>query len=237
MKNIKKIKQQIQMIKDKQKDMPSIDKMSLPQFFRYKRLINVENHLKKHLKKTMLSAKDAMTRYEEYNNRIFNDMKINCRAYCRKQAIAEYKRDSKLYRYGMLDKKPIHPLLKPVSEFVSIIKKPISKSINSIKEKFNTFKSKTISQSLHRLAIHGCKTFESNCRYMKKRLSTNEYTEYLRNIIKEAQEQLSGETPNHQTSNLSFSPQIQILRNPCPNVPASSLRDLEHRKRNRTYIR
>ncbi|MBR2704658.1 MAG: hypothetical protein IKE91_04225 [Clostridia bacterium] len=232
MQNIKKLKHYIQRTKEELKDMPSVEAMSLSQFFRYKRLIHGRNEAKKQLKKSMLSAKKVMETYEEYNSKILNNMKISCRQYCRRQALAEYKRDRKLYLFGMIDKKPIHPLLKPVKKIISFIQKPISKSFNSFKEKFKTFKSKTISQSLHRLAIHGCKTFESNCKYMKKRLSTNEYAEYLRTIIKEAQEQL-----NTQSSNLSFSPQIQMLRNACPNVPASTIRDLEQRKGNITYIR
>ncbi len=197
MKKISTLNQQLQKINELLQNAPPMDTLSLWQFIRYKNLYRKRETTKIKLKESILAGKDIISWYEKYNKEQLNNLKISCKTYCRRQKRAEYKRNITLFKLGLINKKPKHPILGPISDKLSILKKAIKKPFNLFHKNFENLRSNIIPQNINNLAvsaakvgIRGYRTIKSNCAYVKRKFNSSEYSQYLRNIINQAENQL-----------------------------------------------
>ena len=202
MKKISTLNQRLQKINDLLQDTPPIDKLSLWQFIKYQSLYRKKEKTKSKLKDSILAGREIISWYEKYNQEQLNNLKISCRKYCSRQKRAEYKRNITLFKLGLVNKKPRHPILGPISDRLSILKKAIQKPFNLFHKKFENLRSNVIPQNFNNLAvsaakvgIRGYRTIKSNCAYVKKKFNSSEYSQYLRNIIIQAENQLDSKPP------------------------------------------
>ena len=202
MKKISALNQKLQKINDLLQNTPPMDALSFGQFIKYKRILKQKEKIKHELKKSMLAGQNVIAWYEKYDQELINNMKISCRQYCRKQTRAEYKRNITLYRLGLTDKKPRHPILGPISNKFSILSKVIQIPFKYIHKKFENLRSNIIPKHFNNIAIgtakvgiRGYRTLKSNCSYIKQKFNSSDYSKYLRNIISEAENQLNSPAP------------------------------------------
>ena len=121
MKSIKKSKQKLQNINRFTNNIQcnyTIDKISVIQFFKIKHYIKTKKKILKEIKQVQRFVKGCKLLYEYDTRRWINNPRINCKKYCKLEAKAKYNRDLKLYKCGVLTKKPILPALQKLNELL-----------------------------------------------------------------------------------------------------------------------
>lgn len=192
----------------------SLNDLSILQFIKYKKNISQENKLNKQLAKNIMLKNEINFWYDSTTKSWIDNLKINCRKYYRMEKRAEYKKNLKLYKLGFLNKKPSLPIiqninnsLNPVKDFFRNNVKPILTKYNFIKiiyNRFDYFKSQILPQKVNNLivntasiSIKGFRHFKSNCRYLKKSITSKNSYKYLKNVINEANKKIDSSEKNN----------------------------------------
>lgn len=192
-----KLTKEFELLKMKIEESPSISCISSKQLLKYHSLISRKELLESKISKILKSKKQIIQNYSQKNEIWLHDNNLNCRQYCKLEEQEAYKRDKKLYKLGLLNSKPNHPIVKKFKEFFStnvfepisdeilpkinsysqsVIKKsPICKMFNKIKK----FNKEVLPVKLTNLAIAGTKkciigyrTLANNINYSSSTISS-----------------------------------------------------------------
>lgn len=139
MKSIKNLKQKLQKINSilsNIKETSTMEEISVVQFLKLKHYIKLKKKITKEIKLVERFAKGCELLYEYDTRRWIDDPRINCRKYCKLEAKARYNRDLKLYKCGVLAKRPVLPILQNLMSYIQnkeFIKNVFFRKIRSIK--------------------------------------------------------------------------------------------------------
>lgn len=206
MKNINYYNQKLEKLQAQKKALPSVKNMSIAQFIRYKKIDSKEKKLCFLMEKNLALGNEINFWYSTQNKSWIENPNISAMKYCKLERNATYKKDLKLYKLGLIDKKPLHPVLEKLAKFFSPVKNILKESFHNFKKtisKYNFFKiihkkivyfkSNTLPQKFNHLAvstatagIKGYKRLQANCRYIRNTLASKDSFKYIKNVINEA---------------------------------------------------
>lgn len=234
-----KLTKEYELLKRKIEQSPSMSNISSKQLLKYHLLISRKEFLESKISKILKSENKIIQNYSQKNEIWLHNNNLNCRQYCKLEEQEAYKRDKKLYKLGLLNSKPIHPIVKRIKEFFStnifqpisdemlpkikfysqsVIKKsPICKIYNKIK-KFNT---EVLPVELTNLAIAGTKrciigyrTLANNLNYSSSIFSRKISALPAIQLISYVGTQAKQQADIHE---ISFRERIKVNNNPCIN--------------------
>lgn len=210
MKKIYKLNQKLEYLESRKQNFSSLENISIIRFIKYKNLISKENKISKQMQKITSLGEEINFWYDSNTKSWIENPKINCRKYYRLEQNAAYKKDLKLYKLGLIDKKPLPPLIQNLYNKFN----PILKSANStIKEnhpkiqkynffkifydKYKNFTSYTLPQKLNKLAINSTKKcikcyrkIHDDISFFRRCITYKNSIKYLHMIKQEATKQL-----------------------------------------------
>lgn len=120
MKSLKNLRHKLQKINSfisKIKNYPTLDQISVIQFLKLKYFLKQEKRITKEIKMVERFIKGCNLLYKYDTYRWINDPRINCRKYCKLENKARYNRDMKLYKCGVLQKRPMLPIFQKLVDF------------------------------------------------------------------------------------------------------------------------
>ena len=221
MKNINKLQQKLQKLNSQEIKLDSLEDISIFKFIKYKSLIHKKKQINKQLKKSKLAEREANLLYDVNVKSWFNNQTINCRQYCKLERKAEYKRNLVLYKLGLMEHKPIHPLVQNTKQFFSKIT-----LFKTIYNKYNFFKShilpkkiNTIAVGTAKVAIKGYQHMQSNCKYVKNYVHSRNSFKYLQNVLQQASSQLADESHKQKSPPRVFTNEEKKFRESIKFVP------------------
>lgn len=207
MKKFNTLNKQLQNLQSQKNKLYSIENLSIFQFIKYKKLISKESKITKQMQKISNLENNINLWYTTSTKNWIEDPKINCRKYCKLEQNATYKRNIKLYKLCLINKKPLSPFIQNKFDFISGNIKPIINEIYTKIQKYNFFKifydkykyftSYTLPQKLNKLAINSTKKFIKHYRKMyngihffRNYISSKDSIRYISMIKQEATKQL-----------------------------------------------
>ena len=194
MKKIYKLKNTLEKLDLQKKNYNSLDNLSIPQFINYKMILSKESKINKQLEQAIMQEREINFWYDSNTKSWIDNSKINCRKYCKMEKKAAYKKDLKLYKLGLLNKKPTHPIINKVLSPIGLLfNKKIKPIFKHIYNKIYLFKSQVLPQKFNNLAIStasigikGYRHLKSNCRYIRFSITSKNSFKYLKNVMQEA---------------------------------------------------
>ena len=207
MKSNKNLTNKLDKLEAQKANFSSFDNLSVLQFIKYKKIISQEKKINNQLSKNILLGNEINFWYDSTTKSWINNPKINCRKYCKMERKAEYKKNIKLYKLGLLTKKPSLPIIQsinnslyPVKDFFKNNVKPILIKYNFFKKiynKYDYFKSQILPQKINNLAVNtasigikGYRYLKSDCRYIRNSIASKNSFMYFKNVIREANKKL-----------------------------------------------
>ncbi|MCR5146377.1 MAG: hypothetical protein K6B70_03405, partial [Clostridia bacterium] len=242
MSKINDLHQKLQDLNSQKQNFKSIENLSLLQFIKFKNLITKENKIRNKITKYVSLSSEINFWYDTVNKSWVENPKIKCNKYCKLERKASYKKNLKLYKLGFINKKPLSPLVQDISKIIlpvtklfkfiySNVKAKIQKIsiIKKICNKINYLKSTLLPQKINKLAVNtakigikGYRHLQSNYRLVRKSFEAKNSFKYLRNVIKEANQQvLSSEKEK------KFRESLRVN----PNTYYNSLHELQNRNK------
>ena len=136
MKTITELKQELNELESQKQNFKSIDKISIMQFLKYKRILTQKEKIFNKLEKNITMGKAVDFWYNESTKSWIENPSINCRKYYNMEKNAAYKKDLKLYQLGLINKKPSSPFI----QYIKMKFRPIKENINTTIEDFKRAK-------------------------------------------------------------------------------------------------
>lgn len=218
MKKLKKLNQKLQKLQEQKNNFISIEDASITDFIKYRFISSEIKHIKENIERINFYAEATKLLYESKEKKLMENPKINCRKYCRLQAKAEYERDLKLYKLGVLDKKPPNILSSKIQAFSEKTKLSLQNidyskfsCFKKIYDKYNYFKSYFLPKQVHKLAINiaklgikGFRRLETDYIFLRNNIISNNTFRYIKNTVKQANAQVSDELRHN---NRAFTPE------------------------------
>lgn len=189
MKSIKKLNSKLQKIEEYEKQMKKFSKLediAYLQFIKYKRYMKKKQRIEKEKKIVERFAKGCELLYKYDTNRWISDPNINCSKFCKLEEKANYRKDLKLYRCGLIDKRPTslkYQNLKNSKLFNNIFFKKVHKILENFNSNVLPQKINRLAVSTAKLCIKGYRKIQSDYVYMRKYASTKKSVKYIEDIF------------------------------------------------------
>lgn len=201
----------LEKLESQKKRFTSINDISVLQFIHYKRILSKEKKLCQKIERKEALGDEINFWYDSQTKSWIENPNINPRKYCRMEKYAEYKKNLKLYKLGIANKRPTHPILQNMLRITLPIKTAIKERFEDIKpilskynlfhklnKKIKHFKSETLPKNINKLAIRtacvgikGYKHLQNNCRYIRSSFASKDSIRFLKNVIEEANHQVN----------------------------------------------
>lgn len=212
MKKVKYLNLKLTNLESQKQKYKLSDETSFLEFIKLKSIISKQKKVSKALEKCISIGNEINFWYDSLNKSWIQNPNISPRKYCRLEEHAAYKKDLKLYKLGLTDQKPISPFFQKIHIINNSIKEklsPILKKFHSkipkidisnfiLIKKVRNFKSNVLSPQINNIAINtakvgikGYKKIQANCRYIHNSINSKNTFSYIRNIINEANNQIS----------------------------------------------
>ncbi len=216
MKKINKLNLKLEKLESQKQNYKSLENISILGFIKYKYIIQNQKKVSFKLEKMISLGNEINFWYDTQNNSWIQNPNISCKKYFRLEKRAAYKKNLKLYKLGLSDKKPLLPFLQDIINKLSSIKEkldPVLEKISSklpkinpskfiliqkIRKKYNHLTSVFISPKVNRLAVNtakigikGYRKIQSNCRYIRNSINSKDSLKQVKKIIEEANHQIS----------------------------------------------
>ena len=240
MKNLNNLSQKLEKLQSQKKTFNSINNISLAQFIQFKRILSKEKKINKKMENVISLGNEINFWYDSKTKSWIENPNINCRKYYKMEKNAAYKKNLKLYKLGLCEKRPLPPIILSLKAFFKPITiflkqqfenlKPVLSKYNFFKkihQKFNYFKSYTLPKNINKLAVNtasigikGYRHLRSNCRYIRSNIVSKDSFKYLKNVINEANRKVD----NYEKS-LSFRDSLKIenFKSMDQNDPTTSI--------------
>lgn len=138
MKKIYKLNQKLEKLESQKQNSESLENISFFKFIKYKKILSQKKRIGKKLNK-MLSLGEKINFWYDSNTKSWiENSKISCRKYYKLERYAAYKKDLKLYKLGLLSKRPRSPLFQDILK----ITEPIGKEFKFFLQDLKFFFSK-----------------------------------------------------------------------------------------------
>lgn len=227
MSKINDLHQKLEFLNSQKPKFESLENISLLQFIKYRKILTREEKIRKQISKYISLKSEINFWYDNISKSWINNLKINCRKYYRLDKKALYKKNSKLYKLGFINQKPLPPFIENISKIllpISQMFKSIFSNINLKLQKFNfikrifnkytNFKSNILPQKINNLAVNtakigieGYRHLQSNYRFVKNSIQSKNSYKYFKNVINEANTQvLNSEKNNNFKESLRINP-------------------------------
>lgn len=207
MKKFNKLNKQLQNLQSQKNKLYSIENLSIFQFIKYKKLISKENKIIKQMQKISNLENNINLWYNTSIKNWIKNPKINCRKYCKLEQNATYKRNLRLYKLGLITKKPLTPFIQNKFDFISETIKPLINQNYTKIQKYNFFKifynkykhftSYTLPPNLNKLAINSAKKcikhyrkMHNGINFFRNYINSKDSIRYLSMVKQEAIKQL-----------------------------------------------
>ena len=204
MKKFYKLNQQLEKLESQKQNYNSFENISIMQFIKYKNIISKKNKIAKQMQKIVSLGEEINSWYDTKNNSWIENLKISCTKYCKLEQKICYKKNLKLYKLGLLDKKPMYPLFQNISEKLQPILPHLKNILNKINfpkkifTKLNYFSSNILPQKMNNLAIEslkhcikGYKMVQGDIKYVKNCFKSQNLYKHFKQLADEANRQLS----------------------------------------------
>lgn len=219
MKNFYQLNKKLKKLDAQKTNFDSIEQMSIFRFLKHKKIVLQRAKVKEQIRQTIITANNAISGYNSYNDSLIKSNKINCRKYVKLQKKAEYKRNFTLYKLGLISKKPSPPFLQNLKLQFSKINLPLFTYFKNIKSKYSKFESSFLSPKVNRLAvstaklgIRGYRKFKSDYVFIRKHINESNWVQYLKDVVEQAKEQIENDKFHKTTSNGGFDTESQKYR-------------------------
>jgi hypothetical protein len=207
MKSNKILTDELEKLKSQEINYGSLNNLSILQFIKYKRILSKERKINTQLAKNNLLGNKIRFWYNSQTKSWIDNPKISCRKYFKMEQRAQYKKNLLLYKLGIINQKPLPPMihninnsLYPIKDFFKNTIKPLLIKCNffrKIYDKYDFFKSQILPQKINNLAINtasigikGYRTLQSDCRFIRSSVSSKNSFKYLKCVIQEANNRL-----------------------------------------------
>lgn len=224
MNNLNNLNQKLVKLQAQKNSFTSLSDISLPQFLHYKKILAKEKKISKKIENKISLGNEINFWYDSQTKSWIENPNINPRKYYKMEKNAAYKKELKLYKLGISNKKPIHPLIQNLKSCISPITNFFKEQFENIKptlakynffskiiQKYNHFKSETLPKNINKFAvstatigIKGYRTIKSDCRYIRRSLASKNSFKYIKNVIKEANKKVNN------SEHISFRESIKI---------------------------
>ena len=226
MKNLNNLSQKLEALQSQKKNYNSINDISLFQFIRLKITLLKEKKINNQMETAISIGNEINFWYDSSTKSWIENPNINCRKYYKMERNAAYKKDLKLFKLGLQEKRPLSPkinslrkLFIPITNFIkdiySKLKSKLSKYnfLNKFYQKYVFFKSQTLPKNINKLAVNtasigikGYRHLKSDCKYIRNFITSKDSFKYLRNVIIEANKQVDN-LENHNCFRESLKPE------------------------------
>ncbi len=232
MKKFYKLNQQLEKLESQKQNYNSFENISIMQFIKYKNIISKKNKITKQMQKIVSLGAEINSWYDTKNNSWLENPKISCRKYCKLEQKICYQKDLKLYKLGLLNKKPMYPLFQNISEKLQPILPHLKNFLNKINypkkifTKLNYFSSNILPQKMNNLAIEslkhcikGYKMVQGDIKYVKNYITSKKLYKHFKQLADEANKQLlSNENSISFKDSLKVNPNQFITNNTTMDV-------------------
>lgn len=181
MKKINKLHITLEKLEKQKKKIPNLQSATLFEFIKYKKITKQTNKLIAQIQKIHKLEHEINFWYNEQNNSWIENPNINCKKYARLEKRANYKKKSKLYKIGIIEQKPLIPIINDIylkiQPHISKISSIPSKTILKLKKsnfvrKTKNLISNKIPNKIDSIAINSAK----KCIKHYKKISPKIYT-------------------------------------------------------------
>ena len=193
MRKINELNQKIKQLESQKKIFSSLENISIQEFIKYKSTIHQINKAKSQIDKIKFKEKEINFWYDTTTKSWIENPKINCRKFSRLQKRATYKKNLNLYKLGVLNQKPLPPLLENLEVPLDKINTLKSNYFQNIHDKYYYFISYYLPRNINKLAINAAKfgiteyrKLRSKCKLFTNYVSSRNLFKYLKNIIYQA---------------------------------------------------
>ena len=233
-KNIKNLTEELKEVQKINSYPIDLQTSSIFSIFSYKNRLRKQKKLETKIEKVNLSKQKIIEKYDNQIESWLNNLKINCRKYCRLEPKAIYKKEKNLYKLGYLSKKPLSPFKQNLKKFFSPIINLFKAIISKIPfYKLNPKKNiKNLAVNSTKYCIKSYRKLECFKAYAKKNLLESTLIKRITNIKQEALKQLDEESKidiMNKTQNSDFFDSIKV--NVSPELFSSKVEpNIKHKK-------
>ena len=193
MKNIKKLNRKLQKLESQKINLDSLENVSVFQFAKYKKIVLEKEKIKKQINVVKLYGNEIKRKYEDQIDIWINNLSINCRKFSRLEKKEEYNRDMQLYKLGLLNKRPLSPIVQKLKDILPKVDISKFNYFKKISNSYNNFKSNILPQKINKFAVNtakvtikGYRNIKSDIRFIRNYINSKNSVKYLKSVLQKA---------------------------------------------------